>query len=339
MIWVASLLTGLVMGSMGTWASVAIAHTFRILDSPGEIKIHLHPTPRFGGLGIVSGTLLATLAASWVASRLNGDMVPFLIGGILMALTGAIDDIRGLPPLSKAFGQVMAGAAFVALSWSGLGLNSYGPVSARLIAMACVLFIVFMSNSLNLLDGMDGLAAGVAAIAALFLTLIALVGGQVDIVIVLTALAGACAGFLMYNAPPAKTFMGDVGSLFLGYGLAAAALELANGSALSAHRLLGLLMVLWLPVVDTALAIFRRFRQHRSMLLGDRFHTYDCVLRLCNSSTWKTLVIMWATSVIFGIMGILVFLFAVREVLLLSAVFIFGAIWVAIRAGSLGLPR
>lgn len=303
------LLLGLFFAVGATPLSMSVARSLRILDFPGENKIHREPTPRFGGFGIVMATLLAFVATVVAAGSAWRGSVPVLAGSLLAAFTGAIDDIRNLRPLYKLQGQLLSGAIFVALSWSDFGAVSLPSIIQVFYAMVAVFFLSFMSNSLNLLDGMDGLAAGTTVIMAVFLSILASAGERRELALLLTALTGACLGFLAYNVPPARTFMGDSGSLFLGYTIAVAGLQVGCLPPLSVSRALGIMLVLLVPIADTCLAIIRRLKGHENVLSGDRRHFYDCLYRLLDGNPWRTLGVMWTMTLVCGTTGVFVFLF------------------------------
>jgi len=335
MISLAGLLLGLIIAVGGTRASMALARALGILDFPGEIKIHGKPTPRFGGFGIALGTLVAYLVAARVTGLWRRWDIATLGGALVIGSIGAVDDIRGLRPLYKLLGQFVAGTAFVVMSWPGLeGETLPGLLAFPYVALG-VLVIAFMSNALNLLDGMDGLAAGTTVVMASFLTILAFLEGKQELALTLGTLVGACLGFLIYNAPPAKTFMGDIGSLFLGYMMAIAGLQLCFMQPISVAKVLGVLLVLAVPIVDTCLAMLRRLRGHHDVFSGDRYHIYDCIHRKLGGDTWRTLGVMWGITLLGGAAGLLAFFADTSVAVLIAALVILGMLALASRVGSL----
>lgn len=335
MIPLAGLLLGFIIAVGGTRASMALACALGILDFPGEIKIHGKPTPRFGGFGIVLGTLVGCLVTAGVTSLWDRWGIATLGGALVIGSTGAIDDIRGLRPVHKLLGQFVAGTAFVVMSRLGLERETLPGLLAFPYVALAVLLIAFMSNALNLLDGMDGLAAGTTVVMASFLTILAFLEGKRELALTLGTLVGACLGFLIYNAPPAKTFMGDIGSLFLGYMMAVAGLQLGFVQPISAAKVLGVLLILAVPIVDTCLAIVRRFLGRRDIFSGDRFHLYDCIHLKLGGNTWRTLSAMWGITFACGAAGILAFYASAWVAVLIAAPVILGMVALASRAGSL----
>lgn len=209
MIALAGSLLALIIGAGATPASMTLARALGILDLPGKIKIHRDPTPRFGGFGIVLAVFLGYAVVARAIGLCTKPVTGILVGGLVIAFIGAVDDVYGLRPLYKLLGQLASGIVFMAVSWPGcVGGVSAGPLVVLLYASIGVLFIAFMSNGLNLLDGMDGLAAGTTAVMASFLAALAFVEGKQELTLILGTLLGACLGFLIYNAPPSENIHG-----------------------------------------------------------------------------------------------------------------------------------
>ncbi len=259
---------GLVLGVFGTWLSMVLAKAWGILDQPGAIKIHQRPTPRFGGFGF--------LLAFVVGGFLSGILAPVAgLGLFCMGLVGGLDDRYNLPPKVKLGGQALAA---LILAW-------YAKDAGLWLSAAAFVCVLGMSNAVNLLDGMDGLAGGSTLISFVGLALLGRAYGVVANWELLAA--GALAGFLVFNYPKAKTFMGDVGSLSLGYALC---LSLVRLGALGWRPLLLGLCITSIPIFDVALGILRRWLNGRPLFEGDRDHFYDQLHR-----RWKSpLKTIWA---------------------------------------------
>lgn len=242
---------------------------FGIVDRPGPLKIHTRPIPRLGGIAIA----LALLAGMTVAGTSIVRSWAILASFAIVWLTGLIDDLHSLPPLARLTAQVAS--AF--LLWrAGFRVPVGGNALVNFLC-ACGLVVLFV-NALNFLDGSDGLAAGVTAIAALAFLLAAPPTSEVPDSCLAPALFGACAGFLLFNLPPARTFMGDSGSTLLGFALAFLSLDFYRSQAPSLRVTLFPVFVAALPLLDAALAIIRRLRLRRSLFQGDRAHMYDLAL-------------------------------------------------------------
>lgn len=252
------------------------------VDRPDVRKLHGRVVPRMGGLAIVAGMFVALALFLPLDRRLAG-----LFGGMLVvASTGAVDDLRPLPPAVKFLGQLLAASIFVFVGGGCIrtlgDLFGTGPVGLGPLAPAFTIFCMTgVMNALNLSDGLDGLAGGISAIACVFLGLFAYTVGDGFTLVVLAALFGGVLGFLRYNSFPAVLFMGDSGSLLLGYTLSAAAVFLAGGGhpgGSVAPVTVG--AVLALPVLDTLLVMARRIRHGKHPFYPDRSHLHHRLLGL-----------------------------------------------------------
>jgi len=258
-----------------------------VIDSPNKRKIHKKPIPRLGGLAIYSG-FLVSLAAGLIAARFLG--FPFFINlrsifgivasGSLLLAVGFIDDMRGVKPEVKMFLQFVA--AFVAIYFGVEMAFLRNPFNGVIyLGFWSIPFTAFwlvgITNSVNLIDGLDGLATGITAIASVTLFLVALTTGQATSAIVLLALAGASLGFLRYNFNPASIFLGDSGSLFMGFVLASASVIGVLKSTLVIALLIPVL-ILAVPILDTASAIVRRVRAKVHIFEADDGHIHHRLL-------------------------------------------------------------
>jgi UDP-GlcNAc:undecaprenyl-phosphate GlcNAc-1-phosphate transferase len=248
-----------------------------VLDRPGEHKSHKTPTPYLGGVAIVLAVTLAIAAAALVRGETVATLTQLL--GILaialaMAATGLIDDLRGLP-VTVRFGLQLAAAAGLWLLDVRVDLTGETIIDLPLT----VLWTVGITNAMNLLDNMDGLSASTATIASLWFGAIAMVNGQFLVSALAFAVAGAAAGFLRDNRPPARIYMGDAGSLFLGVMLAALGmlLSLDRGALVTAAVPV---LILTVPVLDTALVTVARIRHGISPFQGGRDHTSHRLVRV-----------------------------------------------------------
>lgn len=288
------------------------------LAMPSPRGVHQRPVPQLGGLAIFLG-FAAVLV--WRFGTADPTTRSVLIGGAAILALGVIDDKIRLRPLVKLLGQVAVAALTVAMGvrveWIS---NPFGPELVALDVWSYPLtmaWIVAVVNVMNLIDGLDGLAAGVASIAAITLMLTALHTGLPELSIVLSAaLAGSALGFLPYNFNPAKIFMGDAGSMFLGFGLAVVSVEgLLKTTTVVA---LGIpVLALGLPIADTFLAIVRRLQSGRSIAEADRQHLHhrlldmglshrDAVIVLYIISGWLG-ISAWALTAVETLGAILIF--------------------------------
>ena len=284
----------------------AEAHGF--LDEPKDSRrIHRRAVPRIGGLAVVAAfyaPLLGLLLYETDLGRLfyeNGVRgMSLLLGGFAIAALGLYDDLRGANAWQKFAVQFGVAGAL----WScGYRIEQVslpgGALELGLFALPLTLvWIVGLINAMNLIDGLDGLAGGVALCAVLTNLVVSMVRGQPIMTLCMAALAGALIGFLFYNFNPASIFLGDTGSLFLGYVLAVSSIRTHQKSS-AVVSLLVPVVALAVPIVDTALAMGRRALTGRSMFSGDRDHIHHRLLDLGLSQRQAALV-LYATSVVLG---------------------------------------
>ena len=225
-----------------------------IIDKPSVRKIHVNPIPLLGGVAIYAACIAALLIFG-NRYRLN-ELVGILVGASLVSFLGVWDDRRSLSPLLKLAGQFVAASILVL---TGVYVGTFPWIWLN-IAITLV-WVVVITNSLNLLDNMDGLSGGVGAAAAIYFLLLATVNDQYLVGALSAALIGACLGFLVYNFNPASIFMGDAGSMFLGFMLAAVGIKLRFPEGVQIVTWMVPVLILGLPLFDTALVIVSRLRR------------------------------------------------------------------------------
>jgi UDP-GlcNAc:undecaprenyl-phosphate/decaprenyl-phosphate GlcNAc-1-phosphate transferase len=247
-----------------------------VLDRPGEHKSHRTPTPYLGGVAIVLAVTLSIVLAALLrpASSALGQLFALLAIAVAMSLTGLLDDLRGLPVTVRFGVQLLAAVGL----W-GIGIRAELTGEVWIDLPLTIVWTVGITNAMNLLDNMDGLSASTATIAALWFGAIALVNGQFLVSALAFALAGGAAGFLRDNRPPARIYMGDAGSLFLGIMLAALGMLLSLESGMLQTATIPVL-VLTVPVLDTALVTVARIRHGISPFQGGRDHTSHRLVRV-----------------------------------------------------------
>jgi len=261
---------------------LVIRYSIRLnaIDRPNERNVHKKAISRMGGAAMVVGLVLPLA----FFAPLDRTLLAFLAGVFLITATGFLDDVYRIPPVAKFAGEIAAAGTFVFLS--GLSIRDFGDLfstgeilTGRLGPILTIFCMVGVMNALNLSDGLDGLAGGISAIACFFLGLFAYLGADWVVFWILLALLGSLFGFLRYNTYPAYLFMGDTGSLLLGYTLSATAVMLVqNGNTgihLSPATVAG---VLALPITDTLLVMARRVRQGKNPFWPDRTHLHHRLL-------------------------------------------------------------
>ncbi|MHB1047644.1 MAG: MraY family glycosyltransferase [Thermoanaerobaculia bacterium] len=264
---------------------------------PKDDRWHRAPTALLGG-----PVLVLASGASFLAVRRDADpglLVSWLLGAVLLSLVGLVDDLRELRPATKLVAQACA-----ALLPIQAGLTVPGLPQALSLPIA-LLWIVGITNAFNLLDNMDGLAGGVAAIAGAFL--VARGAGESDVPVAAAAVCGAALGFLLFNFNPASIFMGDSGSLFLGYSLGTLSLLDVGVRPLGGLPILAVpLLVLAVPVFDTTLVTVTRLLHGRSPSRGGRDHSSHRLVAL-GLSERHAVVLLWLLSALTGAISLLVF--------------------------------
>ncbi len=290
-----------------TPVAIRVARRAGALDHPLlSRKSHATAVPRIGGVAIAVAFAGGVAAASASGSPIAGPRLLAIVGvGLLVAGIGLADDLRGLSPKAKLAAQL--GAAL--LAWAaGLRIESVANPFGAPVALGAlgrpftVLFLVGAMNAMNLIDGMDGLAGGVAVIAAAAALAVARARGDLLLVVVAAAVIGAGLGFLRHNLAPASIFMGDSGSLFLGFVLAAGSIP-DPAAASRGVDLVAPLVALGIPVLDTALAIARRLARGAPVFVGDREHLHHRLLAR-GLSPRRALDVLLGAALVHGVFAV-----------------------------------
>ena len=297
------------------------------VDRPNARKVHTHVIPRLGGLAIYIGFMAAVL----FCVPLQHELVGMLLGCTAIVAVGIWDDICNIPAKVKLVGQILAACIPIAfgiqIEWL---TNPFGDIIVlpEIIAIPVTIFwIIGFTNTVNLIDGLDGLAAGVAFIASISMFLLAYNLNQFLPALVIVSMAGAALGFLQYNFNPAKIFMGDTGSMLLGYTLSVAAvLGLVKTAATVA--LVVPIIALGLPILDTTFAIIRRKMSGVPIFQPDKGHLHHRLLAL-GMTQKQAVLIMYFVSMILGIVALFVanvsYKTGIVTVLVVLAVIIYSA--------------
>ena len=280
-----------------------IAIHINAMDEPNERKIHKVPMPRLGGLAI----FLAFLLGYMLYGEISTQMLSILIGSFLLILVGIVDDIHSVKARYKLIVQIVAAAIVVLygdLSFTELSVFGYNIYFNDFFgALLSILFIVAITNAINLIDGLDGLAAGISSIYFLTIAIIAFILnriGGLDVIISLIML-GSTLGFLFHNFPPAKIFMGDTGSLFLGFMISIIAL--LGYKVTTFTSLIVPIIILAIPIFDTVFAILRRLLKGQNIGVADKEHFHHQLLKMKYSPT-KSILIIYAIDIAFAAVSI-----------------------------------
>ena len=273
-----------------------IAFKIKLLDHPNSKKSHAHPIPLLGGLSI----FLAFFAGVLFTTNINNPIYGILIGSIILLGLGIIDDKLGMMPRMKLSGQILAALIAYKMGVRVITLEDY-----YLSMFFTVFWIVGITNAFNLLDNLNGLSSGIAGISAVFFGIMALLDSQIYIAILSFALAGACFGFLKHNFPKASIFMGDSGSMFLGFALASIAI-LGSWETDKISLSLSLpVLILGYPIFDTTLVTFLRLKEKRSIFLGGKDHSSH-ILASLRFKKKRAVLVIYIISVLLGLSALLV---------------------------------
>ena len=267
-----------------------------LVDAPAQRKIHRTPMPLLGGAAIFLGAIAAVLII--YRGEPESTVIGVLLATTVVALTGLIDDYRPLPAWAKLAGQV---AGFLILVAFGIRVRL--PLPEPFDYAITLLWLLGITNAINFLDNMDGLSAGIAAVTTSFILLLALTNGQFLVSALAAALLGACLGFLRYNFPPARIFMGDVGSLFLGFLLAVMGIQLRFPDNSNFVTWMVPIFLLGLPIFDMTLVVVSRLRRGLSPNTAGRDHTSHRLVRL-GFSPREAVLILYLFSGILGMMAL-----------------------------------
>lgn len=296
---------------------VKVAKKAKLFDIPSERKVHETPTPRIGGLALFTAFLIPFLIFyCWMFLYLElpltyilyrQDWLGIFVGAILIFLTGFLDDLVGISSRLKLIAQCMSAIAVVV---GGLGIekvlvNPWGIISLNPVisALITIIWCLLVINGFNFIDGLDGLAAGIAFICGLFLLIVAFLTNHYYITLPVIMLAGATIGFLHYNFNPARIFMGDSGSYFLGYALVTSALRISRDDIQNVNIVVPVVLILALPVIDVVIATLRRILKRQPIFKPDCQHIHHCILNK-GFSHRQSVLILYGINFLMGLLAL-----------------------------------
>ena len=277
-----------------------LARKFGIMDHPGGRKNHKEPTPYGGGIAI----FVAFMAVFLLVGKTGSEYLGFLLCAIIIHITGIVDDKRGMHAMPKLIMQAIA--AVVAIGF-GLQFDMSMILKGNLenfqyLAIPLTFaWIIGIINAINLIDGLDGLAGGVSMIAAFTLAIVSWLNGDTTVAILSLGLGAAALGFLPYNLK-SKIFMGDAGSMFLGYSLATLSI-LGSVKLATAFSVLVPITILLIPIFDTLFAILRRLLRRKSIFSGDRQHFHHRLIDLGLTSL-QAVSVIYAFSLVLSVLAV-----------------------------------
>lgn len=284
---------------------IRLANKIGAIDIPkDDRRVHKSPIPRMGGLSIY----LSCIIVSLFTLKMNYRMFGLLFGATFIVVMGIIDDVKPLKPLTKLLVQIAAACILMlfnirikTLSLPFFGHDRYFDIGYFGMLLT-ILWVVGVTNAVNLIDGLDGLACGTGIIASITLFIISLISGRYLSAIMTITLAGASLGFLYYNFNPAKIFLGDTGSQFIGYMLASISI-LSAIKYYTAFSIFVPILAFGVPIYDTLSSIVRRKMNGKPIMEADRGHLHHRLLDKGYSHK-QTVLIMYVFSVILGIISI-----------------------------------
>jgi UDP-GlcNAc:undecaprenyl-phosphate/decaprenyl-phosphate GlcNAc-1-phosphate transferase len=281
-----------------TPVAIKLAGMTGFLDHPAPTKFHRKPTPYLGGLAVAVAVLGGLVAILVRVPELRWQFAAIAVGGVLVSVIGLIDDRRILGPRPRIAVQIIGGSAL----WAG-GVR-VAPSHVIPLDFAITVFVVLaITNAVNLLDNMDGLSSGTVAIVSLAFFVAAYWQGQQLVSAMAIMLAGACIGFLPYNFNPARIFLGDAGTLFLGFLLATLAMKLRLEGYPVVTRISAPMFILAVPLFDMTLVVISRLRAGRPVFLGGTDHSSHRLVAL-GATTRQAALITYGVSAISGGIGL-----------------------------------
>lgn len=298
-----------------------------VVDKPDARKVHQGLIPRMGGIAIYLGFVLAVLCSGYM----KGPGVGLVVSASVVVLVGLIDDIFCISPTMKLAGQFVAALIFCYMVAPVEFITN--PFTNEIISLGLfswpltVIWLIGVSNAVNLIDGLDGLAAGVSAISAFTMMILSLWRGQMIAAGLALFLACAAVAFLRYNFHPAQIFMGDCGSLFLGFVLAGLSV-ISVAKAATIVSVFVVVVILGIPILDTFFAIIRRMKNHRPIFQADKGHLHHCLLARGLSQT-KAVLVIYVITICFSICAIAMSMVGSTQALFIlfamSVVVVYGA--------------
>ncbi|WP_041275026.1 MraY family glycosyltransferase [Desulforamulus reducens] len=308
------------------------------IDKPDHRKVHAKIMPRLGGLAV----FLAFAVTVLLTQQLDNRIIGLLVGGLLIVLLGILDDTKGLPAKVKLVGQIVAAAAVIPFGVQVEFITN--PLTGNMVQLGIwgipvtIFWIISVTNAVNLIDGLDGLAGGTSFIAAITLAAVtwrqaSLPGGTgMEVVVLAVILAASILGFLRYNFFPAKIFLGDTGSMFLGYALSTLAV-MGVAKAATAISVIVPMVIMGIPLLDVFFAILRRYQSHRPIFQPDKEHLHHRMMAL-GLSHKQTVLAIYAINLLLGISAFLLTVISTSQAVLLLLII---AVVIIVAANKIGI--
>lgn len=326
----------MVISFMATPAVKRMAYKIGAVDVPKDgRRMHDHPIPRLGGLAIALAFILTVL----LTVELNQQIQGIMLGGIMILVLGVLDDSLTLPAMPKFIVQIVAASVVVAHGCSIRFITN--PFSSEvgdcfdlgfLAVPVTIIWIVTLTNAVNFIDGLDGLAVGVSGISAGTMLVISLLVAEPQVAVIMGCLLGACIGFIPYNKNPAKIFMGDTGSTFLGFILSAMSIQ----GFFKLYAIISFVvpfLILGVPIFDITFAVLRRLAKHQNPMTADREHIHHRLIDM-GFSQKQTVAITYTLTGILGLAAVLLTSSGeVKALILIGSVIVVGALGIMVIFG------
>lgn len=291
--------------------TIPLAHRLGAIDHPEERKVHAAPVPRLGGLAIASAVWISLLIGSFLNRYLHAGLPALrgmLVGSAIILILGIYDDVRNASPLLKLLVQTAAASVAVTLGVKfalasnplAAGMRDYFDLGLFAIPLS-ILWIVGLTNAMNLIDGLDGLATGIAMFTSIALFLISVKQGAGIVTYTYATIAGASMAFLKYNRFPAKVFLGDCGSTFLGFTLACLSIE-GTQKSYTLTALFIPLIVFGIPIFESISTLLRRYLSKQKIHGADSEHIHHRLLHV-GLTQRQVVLILYSLTILLGIIG------------------------------------
>ena len=283
---------------------IAVSKKLDIVDKPNFRKIHTKPISMLGG----SAILLSFLIGIWLGEPIEREIKPLLLGSVVIYLVGLIDDLYDLKPIIKLIGQILAATVVVSygVTIDFISLPIGPTIHFGWLGIPITIFwIVAITNAINLIDGLDGLAAGVSVIALATIAFIAILQGNIFIIMICSVLIGSLLGFLVFNFHPAKIFLGDSGALLIGFIIGF--VSLLGFKNITFISLFFPIVILAVPFIDTLFAMIRRVKKGQHIMQADKSHLHHKLLDLGYTHR-QTVILIYSIAFMFSVVSIILYL-------------------------------
>ena len=327
-IFIIALISAFAITYFSSHAVIYLVGKYSIFDMPGERKIHTHPVLTLGGLSFIFTFYIMIIGGLIIYPQFAGqillhNLTALIVSQILIVGLGIYDDLRGLSAGIKF--TIQLGASVILIYFLGFSINIItnpfgGEIHLGIFSVPItILWLVGITNAINLLDGLDGLAAGIVLISSLFLSFVSLYLGQNGVALLFIILASSLLAFLKFNFYKARIFMGDTGSMFLGFTIAVLSLLISMKTTVSLSLMVPIIS-LGIPIMDTSVSFFRRLLKKDNPFRGDKLHIHHILLQ-SGLSHHHVVILVWVITLLFNIIALCFMLIPGRYSLLILLIF------------------